>query len=71
MVLVKTVLYEGLNDTASISALFPGWFQTMQWCSLSLICVLCFQPKLFVFTSLADFHKNLKGLLSDLIAKNM
>ena len=35
MVLVKTVLYEGLNDTSSISAVFPGRFQTMQW-SLSL-----------------------------------
>lgn len=42
MVLVKTVLYEGLTDTSSISALFPG-----------------------------DFHKNLKGLLSDIMAKNI
>ena len=33
--LVKTVLYEGLNDTPSISARFPGLFQCMQWCSFS------------------------------------
>ena len=103
--LVKTVLYEGLNDTPSISACFLGLFQCMQWCSFSpshthrdtetqthmcahtythththaytqththtLLATIYLLYCEFVSFSSADFHKGLKGLLSDLIARNM
>ena len=64
MVLVKTVLYEGLDETASISALFPGLFPSILNFSLSLpflslslliiiLLVLCSQLKLILIKGTA------------------